>query len=159
MSHSLVCELFSCLPLNFVSFINDCINYWLFSVGYSISLKLKTSCRPWYCSTFWFPIGRTRKKNSSSNKEFIKINLIVHRNDYARKKCLFGLCFHITVHQRRKSGLELRAGTWGRNSSRSHGGTLITGLHHKVSSICFLIHHRIICPGLALLTIGWTLPY
>lgn len=47
----------------------------------------------------------------------------------------------------------------GRNWSRSHRGTLLTGLLLLACSICFLIPLRTTCPGIDPPTLGWAFPH
>ena len=47
----------------------------------------------------------------------------------------------------------------GRNQSRDDGGMLLISPYLIVSFVCFLIHPRTICLGVALPTVGWALPY
>lgn len=73
--------------------------------------------------------------------------------------------FHFTL-QLYSIMKEVRASAKGRNLRQElkqslwvHEGTMVTGLLPQASSVFLLIYSRTTFPGMALPTVGWTLPY
>jgi hypothetical protein len=82
------------------------------------------------------------------------------KSNLGRKRFVFGLHLHVSVHHQRKSGKELKLGRHLKaRADTGHRGLLLTGLLFVACLVCSLIEPRTIIPGMAPPTMDWAFPH